>query len=108
MTTVNAEDLEDAVLMVSEAGTDAQAWVSLDTGEVYIRSDLVGAPVPLPEDIDSSERYLPVPSMNTLDLGLQLVFDFADAAVGPSLLDRLDLGPELHAFHAVLVGVAEA
>src|SRR6478672_7146819 len=28
-------------------------------------------------------------------------------AVGPAGGDRLDLGPELHAFHAVLVGVAE-
>ena len=28
-------------------------------------------------------------------------------AVGPTGRDRLDLGPEFHAFHAVLVGVAE-
>ena len=82
MTTVNVDDLEDAVLMVSEAGTEAKAWVSLDTGEVHVRSELVAAALaPLPDDIDSSERYVPVPSMNTLDLGLQLVFDFADAAL---------------------------
>src|SRR4051794_38862680 len=31
----------------------------------------------------------------------------ADAAIGPALGDRLDLGPEFDAFHAVLVGVAE-
>src|SRR3546814_11659697 len=29
------------------------------------------------------------------------------AAVGPACGDRLDLGPEFDAFHAVLVGVAE-
>ena len=82
MPTVNAEDLEDAVLMVSEAGVEAKAWVSLDTGEVHVRSGLVDeALAPVPQDIDSSERYVPVPSMSRLGLGLQLVFDFADAAL---------------------------
>jgi hypothetical protein len=82
MATVNAEDLEDAVLMVSEAGTGTEAWVSLDTGEVHVRSELVDQELaPLPADIDSSERYVPVPDMRTLELGLELVFDFADAAM---------------------------
>ena len=89
MPEVDANDLEDAVLMVSEAVTGAEAWVSLDTGEVHVRSELVaGALAPLPEDIDSSERYLAVPSMSELDLGLELVFDFADAAM-PDDLDRV-------------------
>lgn len=82
MPVVNAEDFEDAVLMVSEAGTGDEAWVSLDTGEVHVRSEMVDpALAPLPEDIDTSERYVPVPSMHTLDLGMQLVFDFVDAAM---------------------------
>ena len=82
MPTVNAEDLEDAVLMVSEAGVEARAWVSLDTGEVHVRSALVDeALAPVPQDVDSSARYVPVPSMSKLGLGLQLVFDFADAAL---------------------------
>jgi hypothetical protein len=82
MVIVNAEDFEDAVLMVSEAGTEAQAWVSLDTGTVHVRSELVDEELaPLPDDIDTSERYVPVPTMNTLDLGMQLVFDFVDAAM---------------------------
>jgi hypothetical protein len=82
MATVNAEDLEDAVLMVSEAGTETEAWVSLDTGEVHVRSELVDQELaPLPADIDSSERYVPVPDMRTLGLGLELVFDFVGAAM---------------------------
>jgi hypothetical protein len=89
MPTVNAEDLEDAVLMVSEAGVEAKAWVSLDTGEVHVRSALMDeALAPVPQDIDSSERYVPVPSMSKLGLGLQLVFDFADAAL-PDAADRV-------------------
>src|SRR5690349_6014842 len=82
MLEVDANDLEDAVLMVSEDGTDAGAWVSLDTGQVHVRSELVDEKLaPLPKDIDSSERYVPVPRMSTLDLGLGLVFDFAAAAM---------------------------
>jgi hypothetical protein len=82
MPVVNAEDLEDAVLIVSEPGTLDKAWVSLDTGQVHIRSEMVDEELaPLPEDIDSSQRYVPVPHMSKLDLGLELVFDFADAAM---------------------------
>jgi hypothetical protein len=82
MPTVNAEDLEDAVLIVSESGTSDEAWVSLDTGKVHIRSEMVDEELaPLPDDIDGSKRYVPVPHMRTLDLGLELVFDFADAAM---------------------------
>lgn len=88
-TSVNAEDLEDAVLMVSEAGAGDAAWVSLDTGAVHVRSQLVDpALAPLPEDIDTSTRYVAVPSISTLDLGLQLVFDFAAAAM-PDAADRV-------------------
>jgi hypothetical protein len=82
MALVNAEDLEDAVLMVSEAATEAEAWVSLDTGAVHVRSELVDEEMaPLPDDIDTSERYVSVPTMHHLDLGMQLVFDFVDAAM---------------------------
>ncbi|MGX4640789.1 hypothetical protein [Massilia sp. SYSU DXS3249] len=82
MPTVDADDLEDAVLIVSESGTPDKAWVSLDTGQVHIRSELfAGESAPLPDDIDSSPRYVPVPHMRTLNLGLELVFDFADAAM---------------------------
>jgi hypothetical protein len=89
MPVVDAEDLEDAVLIVSESGTPDKAWVCLDTGQVHIRSEMVDEVLaPLPDDIDSSERYVPVPHINTLDLGLELVFDFADAAM-PDDADRV-------------------
>ncbi|KQQ87878.1 hypothetical protein [Massilia sp. Leaf139] len=82
MAAVNAEDLEDAVLMVSEAGTRDEAWVSLDTGRVHVRSPLVDEEAaPLPQDIDSSTRYVRVPHMRTLPLGLEMAFDFAAAAL---------------------------
>ena len=82
MPVVDAGELEDAVLMVSDPGTTDEAWVSLDTGAVHVRSDLVDeALVPLPEDIDTSNRYVPVPRISTLALGLEVVFDFVGAAM---------------------------
>jgi hypothetical protein len=82
MATVDVEDFEDAVLMVSEPGTSARAWVCRATGKVYVRSELVDAALaPVPQDIDDPERYVPVPDVRTLGLGLQLVFDFAKAAM---------------------------
>lgn len=82
MVTVNADEFEDAVLMVSEPGTLDEAWVCTDTGAVHVRSELVDeALAPLPDDIDTSDRYIPVPHMRQLALGLELVFDFADAAL---------------------------
>jgi len=82
LATVNADEFEDAVLMVSEPGTPDQAWVCLDTGAVYVRSEMIDEELaPLPDDIDTSDRYVPVPRMSNLALGLELVFDFADAAL---------------------------
>jgi hypothetical protein len=82
MPVVNAEDLEDAVLMVSEPGTEAEAWVSRETGKVYVSSELLDEEVaPLPDDIDDASRYVPVPHISTLDLGLELMFDFTNAAL---------------------------
>ena len=33
---------------------------------------------PVPDDLDDSEKYIPVPDKRELDLGTQLVFEFAD------------------------------
>ncbi len=82
MVTVNADELEDAVLTVSDPDAPDEGWVCLDTGAVYLRSDALDEELaPLPEDIDTSDRYVPVPRVGSLALGLELVFDFADAAL---------------------------
>ena len=82
MPVVDAEELEDAVLMVSDPGTTDEAWVSLDSGTVHVRSDLVDeALAPVPADIDSADRYVPVPRMSALARGLEVVFDFVGAAM---------------------------
>lgn len=75
MVTVNADDLENAMILADEPGS-GEAWVCPATGKVYIRSDLVGELEPLPADIDEEGRYIPVPGQRTLELGLALVTDF--------------------------------
>ena len=80
MTTVDLHELETAVLLVSGPGHFSEAWVGLDTGAVHVRGEGVGLEAaPLPEDIDTSDRYVGVPDARDLDLGHALVFAFAEA-----------------------------
>ena len=74
MATVNAFDLENAMILADDPGSEA--WVSLETGQVHIRSDLVGELEPLPADIGEEGHYIPVPGQRTLELGRALVIDF--------------------------------
>lgn len=80
MTNVSFNDLEDAVLMVSNDSSFTAAWVCRDTGKVYIRSDMLDDErEPLPADIDESERFISVPDARSLDLEQALVFGFVQA-----------------------------
>ena len=80
MTNVSFNDLEDAVLMVSNDSSFTSAWVCRDTGKVYIRSDMLDDErEPLPENIDESEQFISVPDARRLDLGQALVFGFVQA-----------------------------
>jgi hypothetical protein len=80
MATVDANELEDAVIMVTGPGDAVEAWVCLDTGAVYLRGDSIPPEAgPLPDDIDTSDRYVSVPDSRSLDLGQALVFGFAEA-----------------------------
>ena len=74
MATVNAFDLDNAMILADDPGSEA--WVSLETGHVHIRSDLVGELEALPDDIGEEGHYIPVPGQHTLELGRALVIDF--------------------------------
>lgn len=65
---------------------DAQAYVGLDTGKVYFRGDGMPEEENLPEEVEDSGRFVPVPHKYDLDLGKHLVFDF----VHRELLDDAD------------------
>lgn len=89
MVSVDPDALENAVLMVSAPSDRAEAWVHLDTGKVYVRSDCISEEAdPLPDDIDTSERYVPLPDARTLDLGQALVFGFTENAM-PDAYERV-------------------
>jgi hypothetical protein len=80
MSSVNAEDLETAVALVSDQNYVAEGWVSRATGKVYVRSDEVGPVMDeVPDDIEDDEKYLSIPDARVLDLGQTLVFNFVEA-----------------------------
>lgn len=57
--------------------SENQAYLCLETGETYYRSELGDNEEPLPEDIDEPGKYLAVPHKNDLDLGRELALRFA-------------------------------
>jgi hypothetical protein len=79
MVAVNVNDLSDAFEFVSAGdGIDiVEAYISLDTGKIYWVSDAVPEEEEIPEDLQTSDRYIEVPERRQFDLGSRLVFRFA-------------------------------
>jgi hypothetical protein len=80
MTTVRLDRLLDALEWVSSDILDNAAFVCRETGTVYWSSGEIGIldeANDLPDDIDDTEKYVPVPGKWDLDLGNRLVFKFA-------------------------------
>lgn len=88
MPKVNYSDLEDAFLFADAdfEGEDT-AYISWKTGKIYWVSD-DGEFEPLPDDFYESEKYLPIPNRMDLDLGTELVKDFA-ATLSEELQDQI-------------------
>ena len=80
MLRVRFDDISDAFDFVSCAAPGEHcAYVSLDTGTVYWVSDVNPLDLDLPDDIETSDRYVPVPHKYDLDLGNALALRFAGA-----------------------------
>ena len=77
MVSVKYDDLSFAFEFVSSAppGTNA-AYVSLDSDQIFWASEVAPSEEELPEDLETSDRYLAVPHKNDLDLGKNLALDF--------------------------------
>jgi nicotinamide-nucleotide amidase len=77
---VDAEELRDAFDFVSMgAPLEHSAVISLDTGRIYwLSRDGDLEEEPLPDDLDTSDRYIAVPHKTELDLGRRLVLRFVD------------------------------
>jgi hypothetical protein len=80
MVTVKYDDLSTAFDFVSFAGPmEHRAYVSLDTGAIYWISET--NPIEedeLPDDLETSDRYIAIPHKNELDLGNNLAFRFVE------------------------------
>jgi hypothetical protein len=80
MVTVKYDDLSAAFDFVSFAPPfEHRAFVSLDTGVIYWISE--ASPIEeedLPDDLETSDRYIAIPHKNELDLGNNLALRFAE------------------------------
>jgi len=91
MAAVDLNDLELAYGFVSSAGYgEHRAFVSLDTGRIYwLSEDGAVEEEEVPEDLETSDRYILVPHQHDLDLGRPLALDFAADEL-PDQLDEIE------------------
>ena len=77
MARVKYEDLSEAFDFVSFGAPMAhQAYISLDTGAVYWLSESSPLDEDVPDDLETSDRYIAVPHKNDLGLGSRLALEF--------------------------------
>ncbi|WOD14468.1 UPF0158 family protein [Paraburkholderia kirstenboschensis] len=78
MVAVSRDDLAMAFDFVSHAGPmEHNAYISLDTGKVWWTSDSNETfDEEIPDDLETSDRYLAIPHKNELDLGRRLALRF--------------------------------
>jgi hypothetical protein len=77
---VKYEDLSAAFDFVSFAAPmEHQAYISIDTGTIHWISELDPLEEEVPDDLETSDRYISIPHKNDLDLGTDLALRFAAA-----------------------------
>lgn len=89
MVTVRYNDLEEAFGFVSFGPPmDNAAYISLDTGTIYWTSESTPLDEEVPDDLETSDRYIAIPHKNDLDLGTDLVLRFVVQEL-PDQADRV-------------------
>jgi len=77
--TIDPTELRNAFEFVSAGDLyDTSAYISLDTGRIYLVSDVVEEIEDLPDDLETPGRYIAVPDKKDLDLGRPLVLSFIE------------------------------
>ncbi|HKR46195.1 MAG TPA: hypothetical protein VJU59_42145 [Paraburkholderia sp.] len=91
MVAVKHDDLSLAFDFVSYAApTEHNAYVSLDTGKIYWTSDSSDAfDEEIPDDLETSDRYLAIPRKNELDHGRRLALRFVAQEL-PACYDQVE------------------
>lgn len=76
---IRISELLDALEFVSSSASfDSSAFIDRETGAIHYRSSEVGVVEEIPDDIETSDRYVAVPRKNDLNLGRELVLSFAE------------------------------
>ncbi len=82
MSSVNYNELRNAFEFVSSDSPSVHnAYISLDTGEIFWVSASVELEEAVPEDVTTSTRYQAVPHKNELQLGQKMALDFINQAL---------------------------
>jgi hypothetical protein len=87
---VKLSEIIDGIEFISaDPGLESEAFLSLDSGEIFIRSPYYDEEMAnCPDDVDDSAQYLPLPHKHELDLGVRLVKVFV-AEYCPSESDKV-------------------
>ena len=89
MVAVKFDDLSFAFEFVgSAAPSENNAYLCLDTGQIYCRSELSPLDEEIPNDLEASDRYLLLPHKTELDLGIGLALGFTASEL-PDCFDRV-------------------
>lgn len=82
MHSINLDELRNAFEFVS-SGPSSQhsAYICMDTGIIYWKSNVMDLEEEIPDDIETSDRYIPVPHKNDLKLGQNLALSFVEQEI---------------------------
>ena len=90
MAVVKYDDLSAAFDFVSfGAPMEHHAYISMDTGTIYWISEMNPLEEEVPEDLETSDRYIALPHKNDLDLGSDLALRFTAEEL-PGLCTRVE------------------
>ncbi len=126
MSTVNFDKLLEAFEFASfSGGIGSSAYVDLETGHIYWVAEEMDDFEEVPDDIETSDRYLMLPDKRDLELGRNLAISFAEECLPneyenvvdcfrkkgayarfKDLLDRHDALTQWHQFEAKQTEIA--
>lgn len=75
---ITLSDFEDAMIWTNDPMSEAEVWLSKNSGKTYIISEFIDDDEQeLPDDLYDSDEYIILPNKRDLDLGSHLAFRFA-------------------------------
>jgi len=82
MHSINFNELRNAFEFVS-SGPSSQhsAYICMNTGTIYWKSTVIDLEEKVPDDLETSDRYIPVPHKNNLKLGQNLALSFVSEEI---------------------------